>query len=234
MRNTRTVLYALGLLVGGGTALVTPTSGCIVPDYCIVLYSKGKNWCASMLGAQKWPVGQPELAEAVLSDHYEVPTGCICVNETEDAILSLKAPYDAYLLLREDIVAAAREDCLVLAEGFANDCLVEGVGAPEVGEEDPNDDKTGPCVGGCKYIHPPPNKDCPDDPNPFECEEIIEGSNDEADDGTCPIGAQACPCTAGGACDEGLMCLDGMCVPAADTGDDQGDVSPLEIDERIE
>ncbi len=46
-----------------------------------------------------------------------------------------------------------------------------------------------------------------------------DGDTDE-----CPIGSEGCPCTGGGACDLGLMCEAGVCVPAAGDGDgDNGD-----------
>jgi hypothetical protein len=40
----------------------------------------------------------------------------------------------------------------------------------------------------------------------------------EATEGECPVGSEACPCTPGGACDAGLVCLSNVCVmPATDT-----------------
>ena len=39
-----------------------------------------------------------------------------------------------------------------------------------------------------------------------------------ADTGTCPVGSVTCPCTSGGACDSGLVCLSNLCVdPGSDT-----------------
>ena len=49
---------------------------------------------------------------------------------------------------------------------------------------------------------------------------------------SCPIGAEGCPCTDGGACDAGLVCLSNLCVDPASgsgsnsgTGDGDGDTS---------
>ncbi|KIG17302.1 hypothetical protein DB30_03485 [Enhygromyxa salina] len=59
-----------------------------------------------------------------------------------------------------------------------------------------------------------------------------DGDGDPAGDGdadtSCPVGSEGCPCTGGGACDPGLMCDGGECVPASgdgdgDTGDGDGD-----------
>ena len=50
------------------------------------------------------------------------------------------------------------------------------------------------------------------------------GTTDETDTDECSIGAEGCPCTNGGSCDAGLMCEDGICVPADPaTGDGDGD-----------
>lgn len=53
-----------------------------------------------------------------------------------------------------------------------------------------------------------------------------EGDGDDTSD-TCPIGAEGCACTPGGACDEGLDCLSRVCVDASPlTGDGDGDNAP--------
>ncbi len=221
--------------MGVGIAFLIPSSACILQDHCILLYWPGANWCSSMEGARKWPAGHPELAVPVLTAELEPPLGCSCVNDTEAAILSETLPGDAYLVLKAEIEAITRQECLTLALGFANNCLQEsGPDAPTILAPNSYDDLHGPCVGDCEYFDPPLNKDCPADPNPFACEGLVlGGSNDEADDGgACPIGAEECPCTAGGACDSNLECVDGMCVPLPsdeEVGDDGSDVGlPLE------
>jgi hypothetical protein len=208
-----------------------PGTACIIPDYCILISADGANWCATMDGAMKWPEGQPELAEPVLSaDEHAVPRGCTCVNNTEGIMLVDHLPIEAYVQLRAEIEAATRENCLTLAVGFANNCLAEGPNAPVIAEESPDPDKHGPCVGDCEYFKPPPYEDCPRDPTPFECEDLVHGGNDEADDGgACPIGAEDCPCTVGGSCDDNLECVDGMCVPVPsdEEVDDGSDTGPV-------
>lgn len=47
------------------------------------------------------------------------------------------------------------------------------------------------------------------------------GSAGSAEDGACPVGSLECSCTAGGACDPGLLCIDDRCINAGvGTGDD--------------
>ncbi len=179
-----------------------------------------------------WLVGQPELAVPILSDELLPPLGCSCVNDTETSILLAKLPEDAYAVLQAEIEAITRQECLTLALGFANNCLQEsGPGAPTILTPNKHEELHGPCVGDCEYINPPITKDCPSDPNPFACEGLVTGGgNDEADEGgACPIGAEDCPCTAGGGCDSNLECVDGMCVPLPtdeEVGDDGSDGAP--------
>ncbi len=47
----------------------------------------------------------------------------------------------------------------------------------------------------------------------------------------CPTGAQDCPCTPGGGCDPGLVCLAGVCEPEAETGSGSGSDSGGGLDE---
>ncbi|MFV8751274.1 hypothetical protein ACNOYE_12085 [Nannocystaceae bacterium ST9] len=207
-------LWSAGLPLGLAIALSLPSPACIIPDYCILFSWQGANWCAPMMSALKWPEGHPELAQPVLAEDFGLPRGCTCVNDTESTILADKLPSEAYIALRGEIEMATREACLTLAVGYANNCLVtSGVDAPTILEEVEDPDEVGPCIGDCEFIKPPPYKDCPRNPTPFECEEfVVTGGDDEADDGSCPIGAEDCPCTAGGACDTNLECIEGMCT----------------------
>jgi hypothetical protein len=50
-----------------------------------------------------------------------------------------------------------------------------------------------------------------------------DAGDGDGDDSGCPIGSEGCPCTGGGACDPGLMCEGGICVPASGDGDGDGD-----------
>jgi hypothetical protein len=72
-----------------------------------------------------------------------------------------------------------------------------------------------------------------------------EGTSSESSTGTaetgepCPIGALSCSCTQGGACDEGLQCVDGTCVagdpPATtDDGEDDSSTDPTAADSTTE
>lgn len=45
----------------------------------------------------------------------------------------------------------------------------------------------------------------------FSTSDSNDDAADEAETG-CPVGAETCPCTSGGVCDEGLQCLSGICV----------------------
>lgn len=61
--------------------------------------------------------------------------------------------------------------------------------------------------------------------------------DDGSGDGDCSVGAERCPCTAGGACDGELACLSNICVvlPGAGDGDgrmppDGGEKNPDEVD----
>lgn len=40
------------------------------------------------------------------------------------------------------------------------------------------------------------------------------------DDGSCPVGAEGCPCTGGGGCDPGLVCEGGTCAQPSETSTD--------------
>jgi cysteine-rich repeat protein len=51
-------------------------------------------------------------------------------------------------------------------------------------------------------------------------EDEVGSSGMTTDDDSCPVGAEGCPCTGGGACDQGLMCMDGTCVPEDGTSSD--------------
>ncbi len=47
------------------------------------------------------------------------------------------------------------------------------------------------------------------------------GGAGSTEEGGCPVGSLECSCTAGGACDPGLLCIDDRCINAGvDTGDD--------------
>jgi hypothetical protein len=60
------------------------------------------------------------------------------------------------------------------------------------------------------------------------------------DDGSCPVGSEGCPCTGGGGCDPGLVCMGGLCTPPApdttgpDTDDDETTTDTTETTDATE
>lgn len=46
-------------------------------------------------------------------------------------------------------------------------------------------------------------------------------SESAADEERCPLGSESCPCTMGGACDEGLECVEGVCTAPGDTDESE-------------
>lgn len=80
-----------GFAIGMMAATVVP-SGCILPDYCIMLRTAGRDYCRFLEGAMMWPVGHPELAEPVMGAFGNPPKGCRCFNAAEQAILTNKTP----------------------------------------------------------------------------------------------------------------------------------------------
>lgn len=166
---------ALGLVIGAAVSVLASSTGCVLPDECILVSKPGRDWCAILVGAEMWPIGQPEDAEAVM-DVQGAPRGCTCFNDDESQVLYDKAPESYYDILVASIDGAARLKCdSLVPAGYEHNCFEVGVDGPAI--ETPFSPGFGVCVGDCTYTH-----DC-GDPTPHECEEIVEGGGDEAGEG---------------------------------------------------
>jgi hypothetical protein len=179
------VLLAASLALGLAASVVAP-SGCILPDYCIVVLTPGTDWCVHTEGAMMWPVGQPELAEPVSPPAGGPPQGCRCFNDADVAILQDQLPADIFGGLVDEIEADARNECaLAVPPGFDHNCYTEdgslalGFAAP-FPEHAPSDD----CIGSCAYIKPPPHGSCGVDPDPYTCNEEYGGGETGIDQAT--------------------------------------------------
>ncbi len=185
-RRSLRVLGA-GLTLGLATSALAPTSGCLIPDYCILIYAHGTDYCTWLDNAMMWPIGQPDLAEPVpVFDDDPGPTGCGCFNAAERKILDYGVPQQQYSEMFAAIEAAAREEChSSVPAGFDHNCFItEGPNASVPGPADnPTIFNGGPglCWGECHYTNPPPGKECPS-LNPYECEDYLDGDEGNPDE----------------------------------------------------
>ncbi|MCA9696294.1 MAG: hypothetical protein KC431_02130 [Myxococcales bacterium] len=175
--KARRAMLAVAAAMGTGLGLLD-LSGCILPDYCIEIRTAGKNNCIYLENAKMWPLGQPELAEAVPpSDDAPGPAGCLCMNDAEQEILDYGVPEAKFQEMLAEIENAARDNCdAIVPAGWDHNCYItEGVGA-SVPHADPPAfvSGKGSCFGSCAFINPPPNGTCPE-LNPYEC----NGSGDD-------------------------------------------------------
>ncbi|MCA9698474.1 MAG: hypothetical protein KC431_13170 [Myxococcales bacterium] len=192
----------LGFATGVIVALAIP-AGCILPDYCIMLRTAGRDWCRYVEGAKMWPPGHPELAEPIVGEFGSPPRGCKCFNLAEQDILTNKAPSEAYESLLAEIEEYTRNACHLLTKpGYEHNCYtVQGADAPTFTfafGDAPSEE----CFGSCSFINPPPGKDCPEPPDPWACNENHGGSaGDDAGSETPPIDVgDAIKC-------EGVICV---------------------------
>lgn len=163
-----------GWLLGLCAASLQPT-GCLLPDYCIVLNVVGNDYCTVADESMMWPIGSPELATPVLEDGGAV-VGCECLNATEAQWIEDEVPEPQFLALVAEIENATRDECASLVPpGFDHNCYANEI---EFGPIFVNDGptKSGSCIDSCAYLNPPPFGSCSDDPNPFECNEDDDGS----------------------------------------------------------
>jgi hypothetical protein len=164
----RASLLGAGLLAGTAASLA-PT-GCLIPDYCILFNAPGRDWCVSMPGAKMWPIGQPELAQPIRDEIYQVPKGCVCLNQVEQMIIGEGVPQGAHDQLVAQIQLATRNDCASnVPLGWDSNCYLGPPNDPEFDSVAPGEISI-ECIGSCTYLHDPPGSaTCGEDPNPFEC-----------------------------------------------------------------
>jgi hypothetical protein len=102
--------------------------------------------------------------------------GCACFNSAENQVLSDEAPEDYAATLSGTIDEAARHACdSLVPAGYDHNCYLDGPGEPQA--ETPSRIGLGECVGDCAYTD-----DC-GDPDPYECENIVDGRSSEPDGG---------------------------------------------------
>ena len=171
MARTQASFLFIALALGIAAALTAP--GCLIPDYCIEIYTPGTDWCRALPEAQMWPSGQPQTPEPILDPEGGGPTGCICFNDAEQQILTDQAPAADYGQLRAQLEKAARDKCVSLVPaGYDHDCDTT-LAEPEAPGQDSYE-----CKGSCTFFNPPPFKDCPE-LGPYQCNGEPAGGNDE-------------------------------------------------------
>jgi len=163
----------LFLALGLGMAVSLSAPGCLIPDYCIEIYTPGVDWCRRIAGAQMWPSGQPQAAEPIIDAEGGAVNGCICFNKAEQQILADQAPAADYDQLDAKLAKAARDECVSLVPaGYDHDCDNAAVAPAFEGQ------KSTECAGSCTFFNPPPFKDCPE-LDPYQCNGEPAGGNDE-------------------------------------------------------
>lgn len=175
----------LGLALALSVVVGTMNSSCVIPDKCIVVIVSGTDWCSEVVGAQKWPAGQPNFAEAVKDANGDWPVGCTCYNSAENKILQDQIPEDKYAEFVAEMQQAGRNNCnLAVPAGWDHNCYDEAPEGPVF--VSPSAYATGSCVGDCAYINPP-RDGCGSDPSPYECEADY---GDGTDGGDSPINGE--------------------------------------------
>ena len=176
MKRGHRLGLSVGALLGVWVGLLVPTAGCIFPDHCILVKFVGNDYCSVLNGALMWPIGEPELAEPV-KGKSGAPVGCRCLNATEAQQLTDKVPEAEYLALLEDIHDRGRNTCASnVPQGFDHNCYTDQIEFSDITIDDgPNRSAT--CIDSCTYTNPPSSGNCPDDPDPFECND--DGGGDD-------------------------------------------------------
>lgn len=166
------MLFGLGAALGLAGALLQPT-GCILPDYCILVNVIGNDYCTAMEGAMMWPIGSPEMATPIHEDGgFGAVRGCRCMNATEAQWLGDGVPEEQAMALAAELHEATRNRCASLVpQGFDHNCYADEIEfGPATFYDGP--DRSASCIHSCAYINPPPKGFCPADPDPFECNEL--------------------------------------------------------------
>jgi hypothetical protein len=63
---------------------------------------------------------------------------------------------------------------------------------------------------------------------------VVLSCSDNEGQSDCPVGAEGCPCTEGGGCDDGLTCLSDLCVEDVNGGDSDTDTDSELNDEKYQ
>ncbi len=131
-----------------------------------------------------WPIGEPDEAVPVTDHEGRPPQGCLCFNAAEQQLLVDAVPEDQHAALLAEIEQAARDECDALVPGgYDHNCYEAGPDGAVAETVFPGD--LGSCVGDCVYTD-----DC-GDPNPYECECIVDGCEpDGTDDGSDETGGE--------------------------------------------
>ncbi|NVB37072.1 hypothetical protein G6O69_04465 [Pseudenhygromyxa sp. WMMC2535] len=143
-----------------------------------MIRTAGRDWCRYIDGARMWPPGEPEAAVPVYAVEGGPPLGCRCFNAAEHDILDTQLPEDKLAELHAELAEAARNEChLLVPQGYAHNCYDEdSPDAPSLGVPTA-DGLSSDCFGSCAYANPPLGKDCPEDPDPWECND--DGGDDD-------------------------------------------------------
>ena len=158
---------------------MSASSGCLIPDHCIVVTVPGVDWCSKAVGALQWPVGHPELAVPVLDETNRPPIGCRCFNLAEVEILYAEAPHEKFAEFTASIQQATRDECdFIVPAGWDHNCYIVGMGGPTFQDVYPG--PAGKCIGDCAYAKK--NEECQEDPSPYECEERYGNNGMETSD----------------------------------------------------
>ncbi|MEM9461110.1 MAG: PDZ domain-containing protein [Myxococcota bacterium] len=175
--------FGLAAFVG---ASVPGSSGCIIPDYCILVQSPGTDWCRNVAGAVMWPAGDPNAVEPIIGPGGMPPQGCRCFSDAEHQILNDEVPEPAYQQRVDELEVLARQECAALVPpGFDHNCFETATEPASVDIAFGNG--AGSCIGSCTYIKPPPGGTCDDLDLPAQCDGggpggsgSVEGTGDPA------------------------------------------------------
>lgn len=139
--RTRSVLQTTGAVVlaaASSFVALAVAASCIIPDQGIVVLQDGFRWCANAEGALGWD-NNPNATDPILGSGGLVVQGCSCFDDEEHALLerweengapsSGDSDYDAYVLLRDEILLATRTACVERADalGFLNNNCITAI-----------------------------------------------------------------------------------------------------------
>lgn len=174
--RTRTLFHAMGTVAIAASAILAIGASCIVHDTGIVVVKDGFRWCANAEGARGWNEIFAEGQQLLDSDGV-VLQGCGCFDDDEHAMLegweANGAPvqgdpdFDDYVVLRDEILQAARETCIARADALGwlnNNCL----GVLNDGDDLFSNGTSGECHYQEIAVDTDGETKVPPDPNPFD------------------------------------------------------------------